>query len=253
MSIRRVLISGGSGYQAGFVIDRLRPNYDLTVFDRMPPPGHADIPFVKGDVTCYDDVRRACEGQDAVVHLIALVRERMGQPAAAFADIMVKGTWHVAEACVEQGVKRLVNFSSVIATGPPGEPNTPRPVDAPCQFIESDLYYCLSKHFGEDIGNAYHRAHDLEVIHLRPGVIAGDGLNPGPQAPDSPRDYWFLYVDPRDVAQAVEAALTSSRSHGCFNIVAGRSDSAYDWQTAARELGYHPQHNWSDIPLAGDR
>ena len=252
MSTRRVLISGASGYQAGFVIDRLRPHCALTLFDRVPPAGErADLPFVQGDVTCYDDVRRACEGQDAAVHLIALVRERMGQPVAAFSDVMVKGTWHVAQACVEQSVKRLVNISSVVAIGSPRASDMPYAIDAPCRFAESDLSYGLAKHLSEEIGNAYHQAHGLDVFHLRPGVIDGDGLNPGPQAPEQPQEHWFLYVDPRDVAQAVEAALVSPLSHGCFNIVAGRADAAHDWQTAARQLGYEPQHNWPEIPRSG--
>ena len=252
MNIRRLLISGASGYLSGFVIDRLRPQYDLTLFDRVAPRGvRDDLPFVQGDITRYDDALRACEGQDAAIHLIALVRERGGQPASAFADIMVKGTWHMAQACVEQGVKRLVNISSIVAIGSPRESETPHTSDAACRFA-SDLFYCLAKHLGEEIGSAYHQANGVDVFHLRPGVIAGDGLNPGPQTPDPPRSRWFCYVDPRDVAQAVEAALASSRSHGCYNIVAGRSDSAYDWQTAAREIGYDPQHNWPDIPTRGN-
>ena len=252
MSNRRVLITGASGYQACFIVDRLRERCDLTLFDRVPPDGaRSGLPFVQGDVTCYDDVRRACEGQDAVVHLIALVRERAGQPEAAFADVMVKGTWHVAQACVEHGVKRLVNISSIVSIGPPREEAMPYAVDAAPRFGEGDFPYALAKHLGERVGDAYHQAHELEVVHLRPGVIAGGGLNAGPKAPDSPRDHWFLYVDPRDVAQAVEAALDSSVSHGRFNIVAGRADSAYDWQTAAEELGYRPQHNWPDIPQSG--
>ncbi|MAE60768.1 MAG: hypothetical protein CMJ49_05355 [Planctomycetaceae bacterium] len=252
MNIHRVLVTGASGYLAGFVIDRLRHDHDLTLFDRVPPgEDRTDLRFVEGDVTSEDDVRRACADQDAVVHTIALVRERMGQPAAAFAEVMVKGTWHVAEACVEQEVKRLVNVSSIVAIGPPHEPDMPHDAHDGCRFTESDLHYCLAKHIGEDICDAYHQAHGLDVIHLRPGVIAGDGLNPGPSAPDAPRDHWFMYVDPRDVAQSVEAALAGSVSHGRFNIVAGRDDSAYEWRSAARELGYHPQHNWPNIPLSG--
>lgn len=248
----RVLITGASGYLAGYVIKQLREQHDVTLFDRVPPSDdRADLPFFEGDVTQYEDVRRACEGQDAVVHLIALVRERMGQPPAAFADLMIKGTWHVAQACVEQGVKRLVNISSIIAIGPPSAADMPYAADAPCRFTENELFYGLAKHIGEEIGRAYHQAHGLDVLNLRPGVIDGDGMNLGPKAPDTPADHWFVYVDPRDVAQAVAGAIDCATTHGSFNIVAGRDDSAYDWQTAADHIGYAPQHNWPEIPRSG--
>ena len=39
----------------------------------------------------------------------------------------------------------------------------------------------------------------------------GDGLNQVPQAPNPPRDHWFIYVHPRDVAQAVQDRAAQSR------------------------------------------
>jgi nucleoside-diphosphate-sugar epimerase len=248
-AIHRVLITGAAGYLAGFVIQRLRSRYALTLMDRVAPKAEcADLPFLRADITSYDDVARACTGQDAVVHLVALVRERFDKPHGLFADVMVKGTWNVAEACVRQGARRLVNVSSIVAMGWPAETNRPYRVGEGTHFRAGDLYYALSKHLGEEIGQAYHQAHGLSVIHLRPGVIAGDGLNPGPQPPGAPRGPWFVYVDPRDIAQAVECALETDLSYGCYQIVAGRRDALFDWVTARRELGYCPEHNWPEIP-----
>src|SRR4028119_539447 len=93
--------------------------------------------------------------------------------------------------------------------------------DEKTEFAEADLFYSLAKNLGEAIGNAYHQAHGLDVIHLRPGVIARDGANAEPQPTDAP--FWFIHVDPEDVAHAVEAALQSETRHGTFQIVAGRS------------------------------
>jgi nucleoside-diphosphate-sugar epimerase len=62
----KVLITGAAGFQAKFVIERLREKHELTLFDivDMQPPGR----FIKGDITKYEDVENACKGQDAVVH-----------------------------------------------------------------------------------------------------------------------------------------------------------------------------------------
>ena len=152
------------------------------------------------------------------------------------------------------GVQRLVNISSISACSPlPGD-ELPYRVGAPFRFNPGGLHYALAKYLGEQVGEAYYQAHGLSVIHLRPGVIAGDGLNPGPKAPASldqarPTEPWFVYVDPRDVAQAVELAIeTQDVMYGSYNVVAGREDSQFDWKQTAQELGYRPEHNWHEIP-----
>ena len=250
MKIRKVLITGASGYLAGFIVDRLQSEYQLTLTDCVAPGAdRGNLPFILGDVTVQSELESASEGQDAVVHLVALVRERFDKPAALFADVMVKGTWHVAEACVKQGVQRLVNISSIAICSPAPGSDLPYRVGEPFQFGAGGLYYALAKYLAEQIGLAYHQAHGLSIIHLRPGVIAGDGLNPGPRAPEDPKEPWFVYVDPRDVAHAVERALkTQEVMYGAYNVVAGRKDSRFDWRQTARDLGYRPEHNWPEIP-----
>ena len=246
----KVLITGAAGFQAGYIIDRLRETYDLVLFDRAAPRAEfAGLPFISGDITCLADVENALAGCDAVVHLVALVRGREGLPLGAYCDIMVRGTWNVAEACVTQKVRRLVNMSSVVATGWPPSQDHPRQVSDGPNFTPADLNYQLAKNLSEVIGNAYHQAHGLEVIHLRPAIIARDGANPEPQAGANGAGYWFVHVDPADVAQAVEAALAARVVHGTYNIVAGRQDALFAWQPAVGELGYQPHCNWPEIPL----
>ncbi|MDP6450224.1 MAG: NAD(P)-dependent oxidoreductase [Lentisphaeria bacterium] len=254
MNKRRVLITGGAGFLAGFIVEALHDQCELTLLDRIAPPDsdpRADLSFLQADVNDYDRVKAACAGQDIVIHLIALVRERFGVAADVYSDVMVKGTWHLAQACVEQGVKRLINISSVVAQGWPRPDELPSRPEVGGRFQDDGLFYALAKSLGESIGKAYHEAHGLEVIHLRPGVIAGDGLNQGPKAPEEPDDHWFVYVDPRDVAHAVVQATTAAVSYGTYNIVAGRSDVMFDWSGAATDLGYSPQHNWPEIPAGG--
>ena len=250
MPIEKILITGASGYLAQFIIDRLRGAYQLTLTDLVEPEHpFPDVTFITADVTNPPEIEAACAGQDAVVHLVALVRGRSDKPASLFADVMVKGTWNVAEACVQQGVKKLVNISSISACHPAPSAKLPYEVSDDFVFGPGDLYYSLAKYLGEQIGAAYHQAHGLDVIHVRPGVIAGDGQNPGPTAPDVVTDPWFVYVDPRDVAQCVVCAIeTETLTYGAYNAVAGREDSRFAWKPAKAELGYSPEHNWPEIP-----
>lgn len=244
-----ILITGASGYLGKSVIRQLRPRYQVTLFDRVPPGSEfADLPFMSGDITAYDDVLSATTAQDAVVHLVALVRERMGMPLGTYCDVMVKGTWNVAEACVKNSVKRLVNISSVVADGWPRQSAHAHRVTDDPNFTEGDLFYSLAKYLGEDIGRAYVGAHGLSVINLRPAVIYGDGANPEPQRPENPSPRWFMFVDPRDVAQAIDLALQTQVVSGTFNVIAGREDTIWDWHDTAEQLGYAPQYNWPEIP-----
>ena len=250
MSIEKILITGASGYLAQFIIDQLHSEYQLTLTDLVEPDrAFADTTFIKADVTNTAEIEAVCAGQDAVVHLVALVRGRSDKPASLFADVMVKGTWNVAEACVKQSVQKLVNISSISACPPAPSAKLPYEVDDDFQFGGGDLYYALAKYLGEQIGAAYHQAHGLDVIHVRPGVIAGDGQNPGPSAPDVVTDPWFVYVDPRDVAQCVVRAIETQKvRYGSYNAVAGRTDSRFSWKQAEDDLGYSPEHNWPEIP-----
>ena len=249
MTIANVLLTGAAGYLSSHIIPAIKDRYNLTLFDLAAID--SDLPTIQGDICDLDTVEKACQGQDAIVHTVALVRGRQEHPASDFADIMVKGTWHILEACARHKIKRLVNISSVVADGStapsarallPGDQVAYRP---------GDLHYCISKKLGEVLADAYAQAHGTSAIHLRPGVIAGDGANPGPEtAARDNNQPWFIYVDPRDVAQAVACALQTERTTGTYNIVAGRSDNLFDWRPAKREIGYDPQYNWPEIEEA---
>ncbi len=251
MAIQKILITGACGYVAQFIIERLRDRYQLTLTDIAEPRREfGNTRFIKADVTNTSEIETACTGIDAVIHLVALVRERHGKPASLFADVMVKGTWNVAEACVKHDVQKFINISSISACHPLPGGNLPYQVGDEFDFSQGELRYSLAKHLGEQIGLAYHQAHGLNVIHIRPGVIAGDGHNPGPTLPDVVSEPWFVYVHPRDVAQCVARAIeTETVKYGAYHAVAGRADSRFDWKQANEELGYTPEHNWPGIPI----
>ena len=64
---------------------------------------------------------------------------------------------------------------------------------------------------------------------------------PVPKHPENPTEPWFVYVDPRDVAQAVELAIeTQDVMYGSYHVVAGREDSRFDWKQTARGTRLSP-------------
>lgn len=250
-----VAVTGASGFVGRFVVDALRPHHDVKLIDIIPPNHSTDLEFVRTDIREIQEVERAFAGVTHVVHMAAIVRDRAKRPLRDFADVFVLGTWNVFEAAVRNEVKRIVNVSSIIATGQPeiNPASLPtRAVDPPhfsaADIPNANLTYSLGKYLGEQIASAYSAAHGIESVVIRPGVVAGDGMNGQPSRPQEPEPYWFMYVHPADLAQAIaKAVLAESTPTGVYNIVAGRTDSRYDWEPARVELGYKPTNNWNEL------
>ena len=60
MKIRKVLITGGSGYLGNFVLQQLQTQYELAVFDFIPPKTNG-VTFISGDITQLEEIQNACE------------------------------------------------------------------------------------------------------------------------------------------------------------------------------------------------
>jgi dTDP-L-rhamnose 4-epimerase len=82
MSKGTVLVTGGAGFiGAHTAVALLEAGYDVRTLDALLPPVHAtaaapmwlpsDVDFQVGDVRSKDDVAKALEGVDAVIHLAA--------------------------------------------------------------------------------------------------------------------------------------------------------------------------------------
>lgn len=80
----KVLVTGGGGFVGSLLVRRLlRNNYKIRVLDNLfrPAPhlvqlcADHNFEFQNGDVTSNEDVKKAVDGVDAIVHLAALVGE----------------------------------------------------------------------------------------------------------------------------------------------------------------------------------
>jgi nucleoside-diphosphate-sugar epimerase len=256
----RILITGAAGYLGQALIDRLAADNELCLTDIRPREDDGRD-WQRLDVTDLDAARDCVRGHDAVVHTVALVRDREDEPLASYAKTMVLGTWTVAEACALEGVGQLVNISSVVADGFDADPTIAAPdwfdvdssrqrrVSDPPVFTRDDRFYEIAKHLGEAIVRAYGSIFPIAAVNLRPGVIAGDGENPEPVRPAGAGPYWFMHVDRADLADGVARALEAGAT-GTYNLVAGRRDAHWEWESAAKDFGYAPKHCWPEIDQA---
>ncbi len=118
----KVLVTGGAGY-VGSVVSRtlLAGGHDVRVLDSLRYGGRALLgcyqgerfAFIRGDIRSADVVRRALDGQEAVVHLAAIV----GDPACSrepdlAREINLDASLQLFDLSRRQGVQRFVFAST---------------------------------------------------------------------------------------------------------------------------------------------
>jgi len=105
---KNILVTGGAGYVGTVLVDMLlSEGYNVRVLDSLRFGGHVltrffsnkRFDFIKGDIRSKEDVERALEGIDVVIHLAAIV----GFPACRkdpelSRDINVNGTKVIVDA-----------------------------------------------------------------------------------------------------------------------------------------------------------
>jgi UDP-glucose 4-epimerase len=203
----QLLVTGHRGNVGAPVAEHLeRLGHDVVGLDRADGDDLLDLA----------QVRRAAEDCAAIVHLGALAHDTAGTPEQIMA-VNVLGTWHVLLAAEAAGVARVIHFSSAQVFGIAEAERLPDyfPVDDahPRRAMRA---YGLSKCLAEDLCAGFTARTGIASVSLRPVAVWHPGQYERTQTqwraePASEWDpYWEYgaFVDVRDVATAVEQALT---------------------------------------------
>jgi UDP-glucose 4-epimerase len=150
--MRRILVTGGAGFIGSHLVERLvADGAAVTVLDNLSTGSRenvaSDATLVEGDVGDRAHVAEVvADGSfDAVLHIAgqASIRLSFAEPEVDLRTNVV-GTVNVLRACVEAGVPRLVNASSMTAYGEPDVIPTPETVA--CVPVS---YYGVTKYAAE--------------------------------------------------------------------------------------------------------
>ena len=175
LSRSRILVIGGAGFIGSQVVAGLLRSdlKQVVVYDNLTrgkisnlkeslDDSRCQIFPDGGDIRDTDVLKRAMEGIDGVVHLAAMwLLHCKDYPRTAF-DVNMAGTFNVLEACVQNGVKRLVYSSSASVYGDAVE--VPMTEAHPFNNRNS---YGATKIAGEAMCRALHdRYGKSETIHL---------------------------------------------------------------------------------------
>lgn len=172
---KKIVVVGGAGLIGSHTVDLLTRQdvREIVVYDNFVR-GRAEnlsdalkdprvrIYDVGGDILQTDILDSALQGADGVFHLAALwLLQCHEYPRSAF-DVNVRGTFNVMEACVRQGVKRLVYSSSASVYGDALE--EPMTEDHP---FNNKNFYGATKICGEAMLRAFHHRYNLDYVGLR--------------------------------------------------------------------------------------
>ncbi len=130
------------------------------------------VEWVTGDLRNAAEVRHACRGCDAVLHVAADYRLWVRNPQEIY-DSNVQGTVHVLEAAQENSVSRVIYTSSVGALGLNAD-GTPADERTPVSLKDMVGHYKRSKFLAEREVEKY-LARGLPVVMVHPSTPVGPG------------------------------------------------------------------------------
>ncbi len=244
---KKIVVVGGAGLIGSHTVDQLLKEEvgEVVVYDNFVRGTQENLaealrgPRVKindigGDICQTDILNTAFENADGVFHFAALwLLQCYDYPRSAF-QTNVAGTFNVLEACVAQGVKRLVYSSSASVYGDALE--EPMTENHP---FNNRTFYGATKIAGEAMATAFCHRFELPVVGLRYMNVYGprqdyrgayiavimkmlDSIDRGESMKiygDGSQAYDFIYVE--DCAKANVCAMLADTQDEYYNVGTG--------------------------------
>ena len=201
--MQTISIIGSEGCLGRPLQKALAEKFDIRRVD-VNCPNHPNT--LRADVRCQEDMERAVDGADVVIHLAAYHGGYHPPPTDETRfHVNVVGTFNVMQACLKKGIRRVVWASSIAA-------------------LSKRNIYSITKVLGEDLCDYYHDTHDFQIAMIRYGSFTPcDFISYGQR-------FLGYGVDRRDcVAATVRAAKMLAQGRPLF----GR-------------YIVMPRHSWSD-------
>lgn len=216
---KKLVVVGGAGLIGSHTVDALLKEdvKEIIIYDNFVRGTYGNLEEalrdsrvrifeIGGDIGQTDILNEAFKGADGVFHFAALWLLQCHEfPRSAFA-VNIEGTFNVLEACVAQGVKRLVYSSSASVYGDAVR----EPMDEVHPFNNTN-FYGATKIAGEAMARAYCHRYGLPLVGLRYMNVYG------------PRqDYKGAYI-------AVIMKMLDNLEKGISPILYGDGSQAYDF------------------------
>ena len=123
----RIVVTGGAGFIASHIIDRLVNDNQIVVYDNMkrnalqysPNHAHKNLKIVQGDVLDAASLDKVLEGADICVHAAAIAGiYSVGDSLTRTMKVNLIGAYNALESTVKHKVGRFIDFSTSEIYGP---------------------------------------------------------------------------------------------------------------------------------------
>jgi nucleoside-diphosphate-sugar epimerase len=229
----KVLITGGNGKLAAYVVRALAQEHELVLFARHQPAAEfANYPWIQGDLTDFAACQRAVEGVDAIQHIgaqpwpvehpqLRANAEKQGIPFDATFKTNMLGTYYLMQAAVEAGVKTVVMAGSNCALGHGFRiSKTPFPIHRlpidETHPTEPEDSYSFSKRAGEDLLASYTRGYGIRTYVTRiAGICPADrrqAIADNAKPVTGWSEWLWCWVGSEDVASAHKLLMEKAES-----------------------------------------
>jgi uronate dehydrogenase len=220
-----LLITSAASTLARTLADILAEDHTIRLTERTHV--QSDHEFVLSPLGHDASTNLLVRGMDAIIHVAQPLPEMT--PTEQI-DWMTRGTYNLLHAAAAEGVKRIIYLSSLDLMTPYDENYI---VDERWRPLPQPEPPTLATYLGESVCREFAREHKLKVVVLRLAHVAdGDESRVAP------------WVDVRDVAQAIQKALTADTDlWSIYHIEAASRGARFESAKARIELDFHPQFN----------
>lgn len=170
-SLKKVLVTGGTGFIGGRLVEKLILDRHVEVrvlvrdFSKAWRLARLPVEMIHGDITDPEPVRKAVEGCDSIVNCAF---GTTGTQEAKHA-VNVQGTRNILEAALQFGVGRIVHLSTGMVYGSSADGD----LDETAKKSLSGNFYADSKLEAEETALDYAKKRELPVVVLQPLVVYG--------------------------------------------------------------------------------
>jgi nucleoside-diphosphate-sugar epimerase len=178
----RIVVTGGAGFIASHIIDRLVEKNRIVIYDNMkrnafrfsPHHDHKNVTVVEGDVLDAPRLEATLEGADIVVHAAAIAGiYSVGDSITRTMKVNLIGAYNALEAAVKHKVPRFIDFSTSEIYGPFSYRSREEDLAKVGPASEKRWIYAISKLAAEHFAHAYADDFGIKVVTVRPFNVYG--------------------------------------------------------------------------------
>jgi len=252
-------VTGGAGFIGSHIVDRLvNDGHTVRILDNFFEGKESNIAHnsgrievIRGDIRNKEDVKRAVDGMEYILHQAAMRSVPMSvENPYPYNDVNITGQLNLLMAARDAGVKRLIFASSSSVYGsnpilPKHEDMLPMPISP----------YAVTKLAGEAYCSMFTELYGLETVSLRYFNVFGPRQDPNSQYAavipkfitaimnderpvvfgDGLQSRDFTYVE-NNVEANLKACTAPDAAGKVFNIACGETYSLLDVIAAINEL-----------------